>query len=57
MQDMRNTYDTLVGKLERKTHSEDLGVDGNIRMDLRETDGKIWTGFIWLRTGASGGLL
>jgi hypothetical protein len=31
----------------------------NIKMDLRETerDGVVWTGLIWLRIGASGGLL
>jgi hypothetical protein len=28
----------------------------NIKMDLRD-DGVIWTGFIWLRIGTSGGLL
>jgi hypothetical protein len=30
--------------------------DDNVRMDLREIDGKVWTGFVWLRTGTSGGL-
>jgi hypothetical protein len=41
-----------------RDHSEDLGVDGRI---LEYTFGKysrkIWTGFIWLRIGTSGGLL
>jgi hypothetical protein len=31
-----------------------MGED-NIKMDLR--DGVVWTGFIWLRIGASGGIL
>jgi hypothetical protein len=31
--------------------------EDNIRMDLREKSGKFWTGFIWLRIGANGGLL
>jgi hypothetical protein len=26
-------------------------------MDVREMDGKVWTEFIWLRIGTSGGLL
>jgi len=26
-------------------------------MDLREIGWKAWTGFVWLRTGTSGGLL
>jgi hypothetical protein len=30
---------------------------GNIRMDLRRQGVKVWTGFIWIRTGTSGGLL
>jgi hypothetical protein len=28
MRKMRNTYSILVGKPERKNHSEDLGIDG-----------------------------
>jgi hypothetical protein len=46
----------------RKTlsnHSEDLGADGRIILErfLEKRIGKVWTGCIWLRTGASGGLL
>jgi hypothetical protein len=33
-----------------KNHLEDLGVEGEI-------GGRVWTGFIWLRIGASDGLL
>jgi hypothetical protein len=29
----------------------------NIKMDLQEVDGRSWTGLIWLRVGAGGGLL
>jgi hypothetical protein len=49
----------LVGKPERRDHSEDLSVNekDNIRMDVEEMSGKVWTGFIWLRIGTSGGLL
>jgi alpha-glucosidase (family GH31 glycosyl hydrolase) len=42
-------------RLEKKDHLEDRGVDG-IRMDLREI-GWGWSGYIWLRIGADGGLL
>jgi hypothetical protein len=30
MGEMRNAYKVLVGKYERRNHSEDLGVDGKI---------------------------
>jgi len=36
---------------------ENIGVDGDIKRVLRKYDAKVWTGFIWLRTGSSGGLL
>jgi len=41
---------------------EGLGVDGrmmlgNIKMDLKEVGGEVWTGLVWLRIGAGGGLL
>jgi hypothetical protein len=29
----------------------------NIKMDLKDIDGMIWIGLIWLRIGTSGGLL
>jgi hypothetical protein len=32
-------------------------MEGDVRMDLREIGWKVWAGFIWLRVGASGGLL
>jgi hypothetical protein len=30
--------------------------EDNIKMDLKEIGGRIWTGFIWLRIGTSGRL-
>jgi hypothetical protein len=38
----------------RKTRSR---WEDNIRMDLREISGKLWTGSMWLRIDISGGLL
>jgi hypothetical protein len=31
--------------------------ENSIRMDVREMDGRVWNGFIWLRLGTSGRLL
>jgi hypothetical protein len=59
MREKRNAYRLLVGKPERK---RPLGrprrrwVD-NIRMDLGEGDGVMWTGLVWLRIGTGGELL
>jgi len=49
----------LVGKPERKRPLERTRHrwEDNIRMDLREVRGKVWSGCIWLRIGTSGGLL
>jgi hypothetical protein len=61
MDDTRNAYRMLVGKPEGK---RSLGKPrrrwmDNIKMDLREREREntIWIGLIWLRIGASGGLL
>jgi len=35
--EIRSAYKVLVGNLKRIEHSEHLDVDGNIRIDLRET--------------------
>jgi hypothetical protein len=45
--------------LKGRDHSEDLGVDGRIILELtfKKQVRQLWTGFIWLRTGTSGGLL
>jgi hypothetical protein len=56
---MRNAYTSLVGKpggkrqLGRRSHR----YEDNIKMDLREKCGRVWTACIWLTTGTSGGLL
>jgi alpha-glucosidase (family GH31 glycosyl hydrolase) len=39
-----------------KDHLKDQGVDG-IKMDLKEIDWWVWSGFTWLRIGSVGGLL
>jgi hypothetical protein len=45
--------------LKGRNHSEDLGIDGRIILELilGENSRKVWTGFIWLRTRTSGRLL
>jgi hypothetical protein len=38
-------------------HSEDIDVDGDtIRMDLKETVERVWTGFVWHRIGPCNGI-
>jgi hypothetical protein len=59
MGEKRNAYRVLVGKQEGK---RPLGRPMrewiyNIKIDLREEDGVVWTGLMWLRIGTSGGLL
>jgi hypothetical protein len=43
---MRNAYNILVGKPEKRNHVEGLGTEGM----LEKQGGKVWTEFIWLRT-------
>jgi hypothetical protein len=45
--------------LKGKDHSEDLDIDGKIISEwiLGKYGGMVWTGFIWLRIGTSGGIL
>jgi hypothetical protein len=58
MGEMRNEYKILVGKPEGKRN---LGRHRHgwedIRKDLREIGGKVWSGCNWLRIGTSGGSL
>jgi hypothetical protein len=56
---MRNVYKILAGKPRPLDHSEDLGVDRRkiLKWSLDKYNGKVWTGFIWLGVGTSGGLL
>jgi hypothetical protein len=58
MGERTGAYMGLVGKPEGKNHVEDLGVDGRIILQcmLKKSFGKVWTGVIWLKIGASGGL-
>jgi hypothetical protein len=57
MGEMRNTYQLLVGKPERKNHSKCLGVEGKTILEriLGKYGGKLWSGCIWLRIGTSSG--
>jgi hypothetical protein len=45
--------------LNGRDHLEDLAVDGKIILEwiLKKQVGRVWTGFIWLRIGTSGGVL
>jgi hypothetical protein len=49
----------LVEKLLEKCHLEDLVIDGKIKLKfiLWKWNGKVWTGFIWLRVRAVGEFL
>jgi hypothetical protein len=42
-----------LGSLKGTDHSVDIGIDGRLILKwiLRELDGRVWTGFIWLRMG------
>jgi len=59
MGEMWNSYKILFGKPEQKTPLERprRKCEDNNRIDLRDTGGKLWTGFIWHRIGTSSGLL
>jgi hypothetical protein len=48
-------YDSL----QERGYCEDLDSDERILLKLisEEENGQVWTGFIWLRTETSGGLL
>jgi hypothetical protein len=54
-----NVYSVVVGKPEGKIPLERprRRWENGIKMDLRETDWDVWSGFTWLRIGTSGGLL
>jgi hypothetical protein len=59
MEAMRNVYQILIGKSEgKRSFGRPRGRwEDDIRNDPREICWKVWTGYIWLRIGASGGLL
>jgi len=54
----RNAYRVLVGNMKERANLEDLSVDGTVILKcvLKEHNGMAWSGFIWLKTGKSGGL-
>jgi hypothetical protein len=55
----KNAYKILVRKPEGKRlcGRPRCRWENNIRTDLQETGGKVWTDYIWLRIGTSGRLL
>jgi hypothetical protein len=59
MGEMRDSCKVLVGNTEGKNPLRRLRrtPEDNIRMNLTEIVWELWTGFIWLRIGTSGGLL
>jgi hypothetical protein len=58
IREKRNAYMNLVGRPEgnRPLGSPIYRWEDNIKMDLREKGGVVWTRFIWLRTGTTAGL-
>jgi hypothetical protein len=56
---MRSAHKIVVGKPKGKIHSKELDIDGKIILEwvLWKQSSKVWTGYIWLRTETSGGLL
>jgi hypothetical protein len=55
----RNVYRVLVGKPEGKRPLERprRRWEDGIKMDIRDIGWGVWSGFTWLGTGVSGGLL
>jgi hypothetical protein len=55
----RNMYRVLVGKPKEIGHLENQGVDGRLgsKWILGILAGGAWSGFSWLGTGSSGGLM
>jgi hypothetical protein len=49
----------LLESLKGRDHLEDTGVDGRriLKWISRKWGFKVWLGFIWFKTGTSGGLL
>jgi hypothetical protein len=59
MGEISNACSMLVEKLKGRDQLQNLGIDGNIILEwiLGRYGGKVWTGFIWLMIGTSGGVL
>jgi hypothetical protein len=55
----KGAYRVLVGRIEKKNHSADPGIDGSIilRWNFRKGDVRAWTGLMWFRIGTDGGLV
>jgi len=47
----------LLDNLKAADNSKDLGVGGKITLEWILESGEVWTGFICIRIGTSGGLL
>ena len=47
------------GNLKERGRLEDLGIDGRIILHwlFKKWDGEAWTGLLWLKIGADGGVL
>jgi len=59
MRQSRGAYRVLVGKLRLRDHLESPDVDVRLILKwiFRKLNWRAWTGLIWLRIGACGGLL
>jgi hypothetical protein len=55
--EMRNACKISVRKYERRFRRPRHKWKNNIRIGIRETGWKVWTGFLWFRIGTSGGIL
>jgi hypothetical protein len=55
----RGVCGVLVGRAEKKNHSEGPGIDGStiLRCIFRKWDVGAWTGLMWFRIGTGGGLM
>jgi hypothetical protein len=51
MEEKKNEHNILVGDAEGIDHFYDLGEDRILILKRISKDWKVWTGFIWLRTG------
>jgi len=55
---LRNSYKIYSKNLKGRDHLRDVGVEGRkFTVDLKKWGLRMWTGFIWLKSGSSGGIL
>jgi hypothetical protein len=59
MGEMINAYKILARNLKGRDHPEDVGAYGRKILEwiLGKWGGKVWTGFMWIRKGASSRVL